>query len=251
MQTPAWGDVKRDFDKCLCGIYKDGTLSGCAMLLIKKFPFGAKYIYSPRGFAIDYNDIELLKEFVKGIRGYAISQKAYTVKIDPNILRHKLDKNGLVVEGGFNNEHIINNLTSLGFVHGGFSLNTNDYIQPRFNMCVSLVDEDNVPLSDEKLLGSFDRKARKYVGRYVKDRGYSFEIFETPEQIGELARLVDVTAKRHSIILRNENYFKNMFSSFSKTNDISLYFAKLNFDKLLEYVQNGKNNISNEDKKSR
>lgn len=237
LQTTAWGEVKKDSEGHLCGLYKNGILSGCALILVKSGRLSQRIVYSPRGFMLDYNNKELLTAFCSGVKDYAVKIGAYAVKIDPNILRRELNKDGTEKVGGFNNEHIIKALEEQGFIHAGFGLKVNDYLQPRFQMCVPLVNKDKIPLNDAELLKSYDKKARKFIGRYIEERGYTFEKHETPEIIPEFSRLVDITAKRQKIILRNENYFKSIYNAFSKTDDITFYFAKLHFKKLLDFTK--------------
>ena len=70
-QDYRWANVKKDWDNTLCGLYKDDKLVAAALLLIKKFPFNLKMIYSPKGFLIDYTNKKELEEFTKGIKKYA------------------------------------------------------------------------------------------------------------------------------------------------------------------------------------
>lgn len=235
LQTPSWGNVKKGSGKHLCGIYKDGVLSGCALLLVKEMRFSQRIIYSPRGFIIDYNDRELLSEFCKGVKKFAAQTGAYAVKIDPNVLRRKLSHDGAVKSE--EQDQVIESLKAEGFIHAGFGVNVNDYLQPRFQMCVALCDAQKKPLSDEELLKSYDKKARKFIGRYIEERGYTFEKYEDDRLISEFSRLVDITAKRQKITLRDESYFRSIYDAFSPKGDITFYFAKLNLSKLLDFTK--------------
>lgn len=52
----------------------------------KHLPLNYSYFYAPRGFIIDYNDEELVKEMTKKVAEFAKKKKGIFVKIDPDIV---------------------------------------------------------------------------------------------------------------------------------------------------------------------
>ena len=85
-QDYRWANVKKDWEHTLCALYKDNSIVGVALLLIKKFPLNLKMIYSPKGFLVDYTNKEDLIEFTKGIKEYAKKIQKYHLKTIQKIM---------------------------------------------------------------------------------------------------------------------------------------------------------------------
>ena len=94
----------------------------CATSLVK-FPMMKKfsYFYAPRGILIDYRNVTLLNAFVKELKAYMKKAGAIQFVMDPYILYKERDIEGDLVEGGFDNSDIVENLTNAGFIHKGFT----------------------------------------------------------------------------------------------------------------------------------
>ena len=86
-QTIGWGELKKrnGWNYYLVGLKENDKILAGAMLLEKKLPMGLSFIYSPRGFLIDYLDESLLSTFTKEIKKFARKHHAIFVKIDPYI----------------------------------------------------------------------------------------------------------------------------------------------------------------------
>ena len=75
-QSSYWGNVKymNGWIPHYVGLKKDGVIVGATLILAKKIPVFPKYFfYAPRGFLIDYNNLELVDQFVDGIIKYVRS----------------------------------------------------------------------------------------------------------------------------------------------------------------------------------
>ena len=109
-QTYEWGDLKKcnGWDSYFVALKDNDKAKACALLLAKNVPIiKKKMFYSPRGFLIDYNDYDLLKEFTNKIKEFAKSKNAIFVKIDPYVEYQERDNDGNIVEGGYNNKQEI------------------------------------------------------------------------------------------------------------------------------------------------
>ena len=63
-QSSYWGELKSitGWKHFMVGIKNDGKIEAATLILGKKIPIFNRYIYyAPRGFLIDYNNTELLK----------------------------------------------------------------------------------------------------------------------------------------------------------------------------------------------
>ena len=122
MQSYYWGEVmkKKNFTPHYVGLKKKNKLVATALLLEKKLPKGYCYFYCPRGYIIDFNDLEILKIFTEELTKYARKHKCIFIKIDPDIKRHDLDSEGNIL--GNDNNKLIEFLKNNGYKHKGFNI---------------------------------------------------------------------------------------------------------------------------------
>ena len=242
-QDTRWKNVKSSWDSTLCALYKDNKIVGASLLLIKTFPMNLKMIYSPRGFLIDYTNKEYLEEFTKGIKEYAKKIKAFVVKIDPQVAISEeyydtyMKKSDKISPKNYSkdNEVKINNLKSCGYIHGGFKKKMGVYIQPRYNMAISLIDKDNKSLTESELLSNFKRNAKRYHGDFQTKRGVSFICVHDNSYIDDFYRIIKSTEDRQQISLRSKEYFKKIMTSFK--DDAYMYIARVNVSKFESFLE--------------
>src|SRR5699024_11570728 len=111
LQLTSWAKTKE-----LTGWYsrriavsKNDRLSGVALLLFKKIPkLPVTMCYASRGFACDYKDTEVVKALLSAAKTLAQDERAYTIKIDPDI-------------AATTNRDVIDNLKLLGLKHNGLT----------------------------------------------------------------------------------------------------------------------------------
>ena len=77
--------------------------------------------YAPRGFLIDWNNDELVKEFTEKIKEYLSSRNFTYLKIDPSIVYKEHDIEGNEKNDGEQNLSFVQNLQSLGYIHMGYN----------------------------------------------------------------------------------------------------------------------------------
>ena len=158
LQLSKWADTKK-----LTGWYsrriavgENGEIKGVGQLLFKKIPkLPYTLCYVSRGFVTDYSDKEALEALLKYTKVIAKEEKAYAIKIDPDV---EVDKG----------TDALKNLRDLGFKHKGFKEGlSKDYIQPRMTM-ITPIDK-----SDDELIQSFERRNRclLYTSPSPRDRG--------------------------------------------------------------------------------
>lgn len=242
MQLPEWAQVKDNWGKEICGLYDDGKLVAAALLLIRSLPLRKSIIYSPRGFTADYSNKEQLKAFTDGLKKYAGSIGAISIKIDPFIPRSDIEGQKDMPPFGQNFDIALENLKELGYIHHGFGKELGDYFQPRFNMAIPLFDE-NGAIDKKKLLRTFSKGARSYIGNYHKNRGVTFEIASNDDDLSEFIRLLSFTEKRQSIHLRNAEYFRKILNAYGER--AKIYYAKIHLPTYIEFlgksIQKGEN----------
>ena len=232
-QTPMWAKVKSDWKSTLCLLYADENPIAGALLLIRKFAPGLKMIYSPRGFIVDYFDEEAVKHLSDGVIAYAKKIGACMIRIDPEIILSTYHDNTVLIEQG--GKYKMSVLQNLGFKHMGFDKDFHTYTQPRYNAEISLTDISGNPLSDESLAKSFDKKIRKFIGRYTDTRGIFFEYDIGENAVKNFCKISQHTEERQHIVLRNEAYFKRINDAFGPDN--VYFFAKIDLVKLVAFLE--------------
>ena len=199
--------------------------------------------YIPRGYLIDFENKELLSFMTDNIKKLAKDYKAYVVKIDPNFcVSEKLfknqDKEFHIYSTNFNEKH--SNLSNLGYKHTGFVKDIHKNIQPRYQMAVPLINENNEFITYEELLKTFKSKFRYYLGDYHTKRGVYFTTSHDKKDIKEFVELLKCTEKNKNIHLRNEEYFNKIIDNFNDR--ACILFGKVNLETYKKFLadNNGK-----------
>lgn len=240
MQEISWAKVKNNWDYITCGVYKDKKLVATSLILIRHITKGFTMFYIPRGYVIDFTNYELLEFITSKIKELAKEKKAYVVKIDPNFCINEYymkNPNEKLDFFSKNNKTSHENLLKIGFKHTGFKKDMHANFQPRYNMAISLTNNNN-KLSYDELLASLKSKVRYYIGSYHEKRGVYYTTSYDKKDIKEFVKLLECTEKNKNIHLRNFEYFKRMMDNFPDR--ICLLFGKVNLKKYLEFLEKNK-----------
>ncbi len=117
-QTEEWANLKKvnGWSSYYVGLKDNEKIVAGALLLAKSVPIiKKKMFYSPRGFLIDYNNFDLLKEFTQEIKKYVKDNGGIFVKIDPYVEYQERDNDGNIVEDGYNNKSSYESILKLGY----------------------------------------------------------------------------------------------------------------------------------------
>ncbi|MCQ1090135.1 lipid II:glycine glycyltransferase [Staphylococcus aureus] len=210
LQLTKWAETKK-----LTGWYtrriavgRDGEVQGVAQLLLKKVPkLPYTLCYISRGFVVDYSNKEALNALLDSAKEIAKAEKAYAIKIDPDV---EVDKG----------TDALQNLKALGFKHKGFKEGlSKDYIQPRMTM-ITPIDK-----TDDELLNSFERRNRSKV-RLALKRGTTVERSDR-EGLKTFAELMKITGERDGFLTRDISYFENIYDALHEDGDAELFLVKL------------------------
>lgn len=203
LQSYQWSEIKSGWGSRHLGIFLDDQLSGTVLILKRNLPLGRSMLYIPKGPIMEYNQ-ETIKPFVRELKRIAKAEKAVFVKMDPPLLRRKfyLEKPDTAIL----NETIANSLVDAGFEQGPLTLNLHDTIQPRFQAVVDLTDFS---------LASLTKKGRQGV-KTAQKRGVTVARFGV-EKIDVFSDLMEKTAKRQGISLREKAYFKRLLETYPES----------------------------------
>ena len=239
LQSYLWGEFAKK-EKNLIPHYvglenDDEKLVATAMMLEKKLPLGKSYFYVPRGYIIDYNDTNLLKEFTDKLKEYVKKYKAIFIKIDPDNIYHEEANDGTIIKE--NDNTIINNLKSLGYKHLGFTKNF-ETMQPRYSFRIYMDKPYN------EIEEAFSKTTKQ---RIKKAKDLEVEVnLGTIEDINTFYNLMILTENRKDFITHNEQYYKSLYEIWNNGNSCNIFMGSVDLDKIIDLEEKRKNELSTE-----
>lgn len=242
MEEYNWCNVKDNWDNIHCALYKDNIIVGVCTILIKKVIKNIKLFYIPRGYLIDYENIEYLKEMTKNIKILAKKYHAYVVKIDPNFCISEKSFKDEEVAINYSKNHDIknNNLISLGYINTGIHKELGKNLQPQYNVFAPIIDKNNKILTTEEILATYKSKFKYYLNGFHQKRGIKFEITNDIKNIDDFIKLLKITEKKQNINLRNKDYFIKILNNYKDR--AFIFYGKMNLNEYMKYLidNNGK-----------
>jgi len=206
--------AENNYDYDLIGFVDElGVIKAAALILIKNINITTKYGYSPKGFLIDYFNLDLLKEFTKALKLYYAKKLAF-IKINPEIAIGEINKKTKVTD--YNHNLIIRDyLKECGCI----KLKDNLYFEailPRFNAIINLEE-----YTFDRLSKNTRNKIRKAENKRLiiekVDRSHIDELYE--------------------FIKRKTNYssyyYHNYYNAFSTNESCDLFLIKIDYQKYL------------------
>ena len=222
-QKEYWGKLKKDggWNYKLVGMKKNNKIVGATLFIFKKLPQGLKIFYSPSGYLIDYNDEELLKEFVLEIKEYVKRENGFILKIDPYVEYKTRDIDGNIVEGGVDNSKVVENLKKLGFKHYGFNKDISKELQPRWMYVLDLKGK-----TEDEIFSNFSKHYRKTIRRTEK-QGLVVERI-SKDKLMDYKKIMEHTSSRRDFIDRPYSYYENMYDKIGENLIINVCYLDTN-----------------------
>ena len=143
MKTSMWADFKKQTDgdhPSFLGFYNGDTLAATAMVLKNRW-MGHSYLYIPCGPCMDYDNEAICMEVFYLLKQYADKNKAQFLRIDPNVIRCHHEIDGTLIDDGFSNEDVTEDLKRLGYIHKGYGYAYNGSWTNRFTLIADLSGE--------------------------------------------------------------------------------------------------------------
>lgn len=242
MQEYEWTNIKDNWNNFHCGLYKDKKLVAVCMILVKKVFKNIKLFYIPRGYLIDFTNINDLEIMTKNIKALAKENNAYVVKIDPNFCKSDNSFKDEEVEHNYSKNYEIkhNNLIKLGYKHTGMNKEMGKNLQPQYNVMAPICDINSKILTVDEVLKTYKSKFKYYLGNFHEKRGIYFEITNDITKLDKFVELLRITEKKQNISLRNKEYFVKILNNFIDRSYI--FFGNIDLKKYLEFLKenNGK-----------
>lgn len=185
-QKPAW-----TWQAILCR-GEDGKIKGSIAFLIRKMPVvRKKMMYACRGPVCDLTDRATFEELMEAAKRLAKTEKAYVIKIDPDVPSSDTDFVKLLTDCGFQTKDMGKNFEA---------------IQPKYVFRLYLNGR-----TEEELLASFHQKWRYNIRLAVK-KGVEVRICGK-EMVPEFARIMVETGVRDNFATRPPEYFSAMLDN--------------------------------------
>ncbi len=227
LQSYAWGNfsaLEKNLYPHYVGLEDDkGNLVATALLLEKKLPLGLCYLYSPRGYLIDYDNKELLKIFTTELKKYAKQKHAIFIKIDPDNIYNEEDCMGNEIIK--NNDSSINNLKSLGYKHLGFTKNF-ETMEPRYTFRIDFSK------SLEDIENNFSKTTKQRIKK-AEDLLVQVNV-GTEKDLKTFHDLMNLTEHRKDIVTPNLKYYETLYELWNKDNSCNLFLGSIDLVKIID-----------------
>ena len=229
MQSYEWGQAclkNRDLIPCYVGLKDENNeLVAAALLLKKKTPLNMCYIYCPRGFTMDFNKKDILKEFTNKLKDYLKEEKAIYLKIDPPIRYQEIDEEGNKIESDNNNYELFNYFIDLGYKHKGFN-KLYERNQPRYTFRTYFNKYNSFEEIEKTFSKSFSRPVKR-------SYNYDLEVYQSDE-VKTFHDLIKLVSEKDGFGAYSYDYYKNVYDELSKKGYIKVYNVKINPSKLID-----------------
>ena len=227
MQSYYFGQIRKwkNFIPHYVGLRDNKKLVCVALLLEKKLLAGYSYYYCPRGYVIDFNNHDLVKEFTSKLKDFARKNKSIFIKIDPAIKLHDLDPEGNVI--GNDNSSIVNYLKSIGYKHLGYNLGFRIDLDKPFDEVYS-----NMHPTTRKILN--------------KGNQFDLDVYKgTINDIEDFYVTMSETSKREGILQAPIEYYRTFYKVFNDVGMSDLYIVKANIKKVKDSFNNKIKEVKN------
>ncbi len=227
LQSYAWGQFAKKEKKVIphyLGLENEKKeLVAVTLLLEKKLPLGYTYFYAPRGYVIDFENLEYVKEFTNQLKIYAKKRKGIFIKIDPDIIYHEEDREGQVITE--KNDTVMKNLKKIGYKHLGFTKNF-ETMQPRYSFRIDLTKDWN------QIEEGFSKTTKQRIKK-AEDFKVDVEI-GTKEDLKTFYDLMILTENRKDFITHNQQYYESLYEIWNQDNECNLFLGKANLDQIIK-----------------
>ncbi|WP_020008265.1 aminoacyltransferase [Salinicoccus albus] len=195
----------------------------------RKALLGKYFYYSNRGPVLDYHDHELVRFYLQELTKYLKRNDCMYVKLDPNWVYKKYDKDVREKEDDSAQDALIQIMEDEGYVHQGFSVGYSKLSQARWMSVLDLSEFDDA----DTLVKSFDSQRKRNIKKAQK---YGVKVrFLEADEISLFMDLYLDTSERQGFFTHPnpEEYFTNFKKAYGDKVLIPLAYIELD-----EYVNN-------------
>lgn len=180
-----------------------------------------RFYYAQRGFLMNYHDENLLQFFTKELSAYLKKKKGLYLVVDPNVLYKERDIDGELVESGFDNSYVVDNMIHAGYEHQGFTKDFQVISEIRWMFSLYLDGKD-----EACLLKEMHQQTRWSINKTLKQ---GIQVREL--SIDELDIFLDMmhhTSQRCDFVEREPEFYRNQMAAFGEDAKLLLAYLDLN-----------------------
>ena len=236
LQTPAWGEVKRDWRHESVGWFEGGRMVGAALVLHRSLPRVKRSLaYVPEGPCIDWGSPRLV-ELLRALRDHLKANGAFALRLGPPVATHRWDaatiKDAIASDSVRRYDDappsasdtvglsVVETLRRLGFRHlsadDGFTAG-----QPEYVFQVPLAGR-----TEADLLAGMNQLWRRNIKKTDRN-GVQVRVGDAGD-IAAFHRVYVETAERDRFTPRGREYFEHMYAVMSAEDPerIRVYLAE-------------------------
>ena len=217
------------------GVKDKDKLIGATMLVSHDRHFGKKEFYAPRGYLLDYKDLELLEYFTNEIKKYVKDNGGYILRIDPYVIYKERDIDGNIVEDGEDNSKVLDKLLELGYKK--VPIPNMEQVGWMFSLDLEGKTEEEIMKEMKSSTRNKIRKIEKS-GIEVNEIGY--------DDLDRFQSIMEETSKRKGFSNRKLSYYQEMYKLFHDKGEVKFFITELN---LKEYIANLEKDIKEREDK--
>ena len=214
MQTPEIAEIreKKGWVSYYFGVEKDNKIIAATMLVAKPSFLGKSTFYAPGGPLLDLEDKPTLTFFIQNLVKFIKSHNGYVLRIEPYYELIERDRDGELVEGGFNREKAVKNLTSLGFVKTTAE-------NPVYGFVLDLKGRE-----EKELFSSFKQNTRNLISRTARQGVKVREL--SREELPIFKKITESTSERRHFTDKSLDYYETMYDLFAPKGEVKFIVAE-------------------------
>ncbi len=198
-------------------VEEDNKILGASMLVAKPTFLGKSTFITPGGPLLDYEDANQVNFFFKNLIKYLKAHNGYTLHIDPYYELVERDRNGDMVEKGFNHDKAMRNLRALGFNE---SPGTG---QPKYLFVLDLKNQ-----TEDQIFTDMKRNTRNHIRKAEKQ---GVEIRELKrEELNVFKEITESTSARRNFTDKPLSYYEQMYDLFHGRGEVKFILAEAEID---------------------
>lgn len=211
-QTVEMANLRRmhGMDVDFVGMREDGEIKAGAVFATHHAPM-ATFCSVISGPLCDYDDDELVAEFLRALARFAKKKGAVHLDIAPNQRYRVRDDHGEALpesEGGAPDKRMIRNIEQAGYEHGGFVRGYTSTVRWRFAKDMTGIGDESGLLKSYSKRTQWSIKRARSMGVHVREIGV--------DELDTFARIEQQTAERRHFEFRGPQYFKQFAQCFGE-----------------------------------
>ena len=189
---------------------KDGKTVAFSMIACMPLMKVFKYCYIPRGFFMDYHSKEDVISFTSSLKEYLKKKNVIYAEIDPCIEFVQRDKDGNIVENGYDNKDVVENLKAAGFLHLPMKPGYDISKECRWVSVLNLKGK-----TKEEIFKEFSYQTRQDIRTYEKYCVKTRVLNE--DQLDVLDEMEKETSERQDFEAMSLDYYKDLYKFYGKS----------------------------------